>query len=241
MARGLDANGASQVFIIGRHLDKLSEIANSAINKSIIPVQGDISSKESLAACAAKIAEKTLFVNCVIANAGSTGPTLDDLPKDRTVSLTELYELLWKPSMDTFNDTFLVNSTGMFYTLVAFMPLLDAGNNHSTSPTFKTTIKSQFIATGSIGGLSRKPGIGFAYAGSKAATIHMIKALATCLAPYHLRCNIINPGIYPSDMSAVCLMSLLRTNVSTDHLAGFHGRKGWNTARLYCCRNMPGN
>ena len=217
MARSLDANGAAKVYIIGRRHEKLDEVAASAVNKSIIPLQGDVSSKDSLGACAAKIAAETPFVNVVIANSGSTGPTLNGLPKDRTPSITEVYEYLWKPSMEEFNDAFTVNSSAMFYTLVAFLPLLDAGNKHPASPAISAGIKSQFIATASINGLSRKPGMGFAYTGSKAAAIHMIKTLATWMVPYDIRCNVINPGIYPSDMSAVSIHELpILSNRSKD-------------------------
>ena len=131
------------------------------------------------------------------------GPTLDALPKDRTPSLEELHSFLWNTSMETFNDTFMINSTAMFYTMLAFLPLLDAGNKHPSSPTIKTGVKSQFIATSSIGAFSRKPGAGFAYAGSKAAVIHMVKQLSTNLVPYQIRANVIAPGIYPSVMSDV--------------------------------------
>jgi NAD(P)-dependent dehydrogenase (short-subunit alcohol dehydrogenase family) len=131
------------------------------------------------------------------------GPTLDGLPKEPTPSLEEFHSFLWNTSMESFNDTFMINSTAMFYTMLAFLPLLDAGNKHLSSPTLKTGVKSQFIATSSIGAFSRKPGAGFAYAGSKAAVIHMVKQLSTNLVPYHIRANIIAPGIYPSDMSNV--------------------------------------
>jgi len=144
-------------------------------------------------------------VNVVIANSGVTGPDLSALPKDRVPSISELQSLLWKPSMEEFNTTFMANSTAVFYTLTAFLTLLDAGNTHPDSPTLKNGVKSQFIATSSIGAFSRKPGMGYAYAGSKAAVIHLVKQLSTGLVPYHIRVNCLAPGIYPSDMSAVRL------------------------------------
>ncbi|KIV98507.1 uncharacterized protein PV09_09684 [Verruconis gallopava] len=201
MARSLDANGAAKVFIIGRRAEKLHEVASLAINKNIIPIQGDISSKESLSSCVAKIKTETEFVNCVIANHGAQGPTLNELPKDRTPSLDEMYRHLWKPSMEDFNQAFEVNTTGAFYMMVAFLPLLDAGNKHRLSPTLETGVKSQFIITGSISGFSRRPGMGFAYSASKAGAILMMKQISTMMVPYEIRCNVFNPGIYPSDMS----------------------------------------
>jgi len=105
--------------------------------------------------------------------------------------------------MEEFTEAYNINTTSMFYTLLAFLPLLDQGNKSEKSPTLSTGIKSQFIATASIGAFSRRPSMGFAYAGSKAAVIHMMKQCATCLVPYEIRANIIAPGVYPSDMSTV--------------------------------------
>jgi NAD(P)-dependent dehydrogenase (short-subunit alcohol dehydrogenase family) len=203
MARALDANGASKVYIIGRRFDKLEEVAAQAINKTIIPIKGDVSVKESLAECAARVAKETPFVNVVIANSGSQGPTVNELPTDRELTLAEFHEFLWKPTYPEFNEAFEINSTAMFFTMVAFLPLLDAGNNHESSPTVKTGVKSQFIITGSISSMSRRPKMGFAYSASKAAANLMMKQISTMMVPYHIRANIINPGIYPSDMSAV--------------------------------------
>lgn len=171
MAQCLDANGASKVFIIGRRLERLEEVAAHAVNRSVVPIQGDMSSKASLSECVAKVEAQTPFVNCVIANHGAQGPTVNDLPKDRAPSLEELQKFLWQPSMEEFNEAFAVNATGAFYMMVAFLHLLDAGNNHEASPTQESGVKSQFVITGSIGGFSRRPGMGFAYSASKAAAV----------------------------------------------------------------------
>jgi NAD(P)-dependent dehydrogenase (short-subunit alcohol dehydrogenase family) len=105
--------------------------------------------------------------------------------------------------MSHFNQAFEVNTTACFYTLVAFLPLLDEGNRseHGT----RIGVKSQFIVTGSIAAFSRRPGMGFAYAGSKIAAIHIVKQLATMMADWRvdIRANCFCPGVYPSDMSKV--------------------------------------
>ncbi|KAH6673043.1 hypothetical protein B0J14DRAFT_592247 [Halenospora varia] len=202
MAKALDANGAAKVYIIGRRLEKLQEVAALAMNNSIIPLQGDITSKESLQQIAEKIKSEVPYVNTVIANSGTMGPTLDLLPKSPTPSLAQFHEFLWNTPMSEFNETFMINSTAMFYTFLAFLPLLDAGNSHVESPTKKTGVKSQFVVTSSIGAYSRRPGAGFAYAGSKAAVVHMVRQMSTMMCPYGIRVNSIAPGIYPSDMSA---------------------------------------
>lgn len=42
MVKTLDANGASKVFIIGRRKEELQEIAAGAVNKTVVPIQGDV-------------------------------------------------------------------------------------------------------------------------------------------------------------------------------------------------------
>lgn len=140
------------------------------------------------------------FVNAVVANSGATGPNLYGLPKDRKPTLDEVQKYLWDTTRDQFNEAFEVNTTACFYTFVAFMKLLAKGNESSVSK----GVKSQLIVTSSIGSFARKPGMGFAYAASKAATNLMMKQLTTMLAEWRLdiRANVFCPGIYPSDMSA---------------------------------------
>lgn len=108
---------------------------------------------------------------------------------------------MWEPSIESFSQTFTVNTAGTFFTAVAFLALLDAGNRrrHVAEP------KSQFIAVSSISGFNRNVPGGFAYGASKAATIQMGKQFATLLAPYGIRSNVIAPGsetllhyIYPT-------------------------------------------
>lgn len=77
------------------------------------------------------------------------------------------------------------------------MGLLDAGNKKGN-----VEQKSQVIATSSIGGFNRNVPGGFAYGQSKAATTHMMKQLATNLAPFGIRSNILVPGLFPSELAA---------------------------------------
>lgn len=134
-------------------------------NKSIVPIQCDITSKDSLAAAAAKIQEISRFVNAVVANSGATGPDLYGLPKDRKPTFEEVQKYLWDTPMSDFNQAFEVNTTACFYTLVAFLGLLNEGNKSEVAKSLGVT--SQFIVTTSIGAFGRRPGMGFAYAASK--------------------------------------------------------------------------
>jgi NAD(P)-dependent dehydrogenase (short-subunit alcohol dehydrogenase family) len=77
----------------------------------------------------------------------------------------------------------------VWYTIIAFLGLLDTGNKKGN-----VEQKSQVIATSSIGSFNRTVPGGFAYGQSKAATTHMMKQLATSLAPLGIRSNILAPG-----------------------------------------------
>ena len=172
-AKALATNHASKVYVLGRRLSALEATAAHSPDV-IIPIQCDITSKDSLAAAAYHVGKDSGFVNCVIANSGATGPNMYGLPKDRKPTLQEVQKYLWDTPMTDFTQAFEVNTTACFYTLVAFLELLGKGNESEVSRS--AGVKSQFIVTGSIGAMSRKPGMGFAYAGSKMAVSSFFKS-----------------------------------------------------------------
>ena len=122
-----------------------------------------------------------------MANSGITGPTLKGLEKG--ASLAEFRNHLWNWDMSDFTQTFALNTTAAFFTVVAFLELLDKGNKAGN-----VEQKSQVICISSAGAFNRVPMAGYAYAGSKAAAVHIMKALATTLVPYDIRSNVLAPG-----------------------------------------------
>lgn len=146
-----------------------------------------MTSKSDLAAAADHVAAKSGYVNLVVANSGVNGPTLRNLKQD--ASLTEFRDYLWNWDADACNETYAVNTTGAFYTVVAFLELLDKGNKAGNVEQM-----SQAICVSSAGAFSRVLSSGYPYAGSKAAIIHIMKQLATRLAPFGIRSNVLAPG-----------------------------------------------
>jgi NAD(P)-dependent dehydrogenase (short-subunit alcohol dehydrogenase family) len=59
-----------------------------------------------------------------------------------------------------FSSVFRVNNTGVFYTVVALLPLLEAGNAKGN-----VEQKPQVIATSSVASFNRAAFSGFAYSG----------------------------------------------------------------------------
>ncbi|RYN71953.1 hypothetical protein AA0117_g9119 [Alternaria alternata] len=194
IAQALEANGAI-VYILGRRQEVLEKAANTAKHGNIYYLQTDVTSKSDLSAAVDHIASKSGYVNLVVANSGITGPTLKGLEKG--ASLAEFRSHLWNWDMNDFTQTFALNTTAAFFTVVAFLELLDKGNKAGN-----VEQKSQVICISSAGAFNRVPMAGYAYAGSKAAAVHIMKALATTLVPYDIRSNVLAPGLYPSEMTA---------------------------------------
>ncbi|KAE7996944.1 hypothetical protein FH972_001620 [Carpinus fangiana] len=195
MAKGLADNGASKVYIIGRREETLRQAAK--YHESIIPLVGDVTSKESLEAAAQKVKQETGYINLLVANAGITGPMLDKLKPRHTVA--EFVKYVSQVPMQDFTEVYNMNCTATFYTVIAFLNLLDEGNNRGS------LVKSQVIATASTASFLRNPRAGFAYCSSKAALVGMIKSFATFCVPFGIRFNVIAAGLFPSELSTPLL------------------------------------
>ncbi|KAK2757117.1 hypothetical protein FQN54_005087 [Arachnomyces sp. PD_36] len=203
MAQALAANGASKVYIIGRREHKLTEAASSSPKPgTIIPIVGDVGSKDSLQNAYDQISASTTHIDLLVANSGVMGP-LGMPQKGEGASLAEIREHLWNIPMEQFTNTAHVNVTGAFYTAVAFLPLLEEANKRRPADAGPNVPRPQIIVTTSIAGFMRamNPAMSYAYSSSKAAANHLVKQLSTALAGHQIRVNGISPGLYHSEMS----------------------------------------
>ena len=200
MAKSLSANGASKVYILGRRLSALQSASQSAPN--LIPIQCDVTSYSSLKSAVDKITAETGYINLLICNAGVADPASKNF--DPTLSLKENRERMLTPeAMEGMNRTFETNVTGAYYTMVAFLDLLEEGNKRALRGGWGKpereggdvlSVQSQVIFTASIAAYSRHAASGPAYAGSKAAVVQLVKQASSGLARYGLRVNAIAPG-----------------------------------------------
>ncbi|KAL3441451.1 short-chain dehydrogenase [Aspergillus insuetus] len=213
MARALAHNGAHKVYILGRRLDVLEKAAQE--HPGIIPLRCDVTSKHDLQSAVDQITAEVGYVNLVIANSGSIGPSVRFSP---TASIPELRETLFTNfSMDEMNETLNLNITAAFFTMTAFLELLDAGNRHALQSGFGRpitdgsdvpSIQSQVIFTTSISAFSRRHWTSSPpYLTSKAAIMQVTKHASTQLARFGIRVNAIAPGIYPSDLASVLIQN----------------------------------
>ncbi|KAI0671114.1 NAD-P-binding protein [Trametes maxima] len=200
IAKALEHNGAI-VYIVSRRLGVLETAARENSRRgNLIPLQGDVTSRESMQAVADKIRQKHGFVNLLVNNAGIAKSFLPKLPGPGEVDMKKYQELLWNAgSPHEFSGAFDVNVTSVWYCAVAFLDLLDAANKRGNMP----GVSSQIISVTS-GGAFRKDDKVFSvpYTLSKSAATHLGKMLAHFLKDWKIRSNVVAPGIFPSEMTA---------------------------------------
>lgn len=134
----------------------------------IIPIQGDITNRESLLAMVEIIKARHGYIDLLINNAGiarnlyahplpsptdvsphNHQPSLTSAPSSSCpVSIKAFQNALWGTgSPDDFAETFATNVTAIYYTTVAFLDLLHQGNIR----------RQEFELPGGQGALSRPP------------------------------------------------------------------------------------
>ncbi|KAI0198531.1 short chain dehydrogenase [Astrocystis sublimbata] len=198
ITKALIANGASKVYILGRRLNKLQEAASGIGNPNVVPVSCDVTSVEALKAAALQVEKESGFVNLLVCNSGIGGP-FGKKPEPET-SLDDFASANLAVPIEDYTHTFTANTSAVWYTTMAFLKLLGAGNTRAN-----VEQKSQVVAISSIGGFNKVNTGGFAYGQSKAACTHLIKHLSLVLPQWDIRANLICPGLYPSQMSAQAL------------------------------------
>lgn len=201
MAKALANAGARRVYILSKRQAVLEEAAKT--HESLRPLVCDVGSKASLQAAVDAIAAEVGHVNLVVANAGVVGPAARF---QEGASVAEVRRQLFDDvSMDEFTHAFHVNVTGAYFTMLAFLELLDAGNKAALQGGFGEplggkgegdvpSIQSQVIFTSSIAAYSRARLSAPAYSGSKSAIAHLAKHASSNLAPYGIRVNALAPG-----------------------------------------------
>ncbi|KAI0889659.1 NAD(P)-binding protein [Annulohypoxylon maeteangense] len=206
MAKALAGAGAKKVYLLGRRKAVVESAA--AQNPIFTPIVCDITSKESLQSAVDLITNDVGYVNLLVANSGTIGPTKSFNPD---LTIQELRKHLFEGvSMGEFTETFHTNVTATYFTMLAFLELLDAGNKNALKGGFGAPIEegsnvpsvpSQVIITSSVSAYSRDRISPPAYSGSKSAITHLVKHASTNLAKYEIRVNAMAPGIFPSELA----------------------------------------
>jgi NAD(P)-dependent dehydrogenase (short-subunit alcohol dehydrogenase family) len=200
ISRTLLTYGAAKVYILGRRLDTLT--AASTANPGLIPLQCDITSKDSLQAAVDHVTRDVGYINLLVANSGILGPTATFSASQTVAQMRQ--NMFTNTPMEDFTHTFQVNSTATYFTLLAFLELLDAGNAHAVQnggfgkPVKQGSkvpgIQSQVLVTSSVGAYLRDGTVVPAYMASKSALVALVKQASSGLAGVGVRVNALAPG-----------------------------------------------
>ncbi|KFX92809.1 hypothetical protein O988_07113 [Pseudogymnoascus sp. VKM F-3808] len=189
-AQALIANGA-RVYIVSSDREALIQTAESlraSQGGSIIPIVCDVTKKEDLIHLVGQIEKRERYgVNLVVAAAGSEG-VRGTAPN---MNAKELQQMLFAEDQTNWISTFNTNVSAMYFTTVAFLPLLQKCSSGGDA-------QPSVIVVASMSGLQSRLSGYFSYSASKAATIHLSKMMAYEFKEFNVRVNCIAPGYFPS-------------------------------------------
>ena len=100
-----------------------------------------MTSKPSLQNAVDTITKEIGYVNLVIASLGDLGPTNTFNIKTKIQDLRR--NLFDEVSMESFTASFNLDLTGAYFTMLAFLELLDAGNKYALEGGFGAPLKAK--------------------------------------------------------------------------------------------------
>ncbi|EGY22433.1 short chain dehydrogenase/reductase family [Verticillium dahliae VdLs.17] len=149
ITKALVANGAT-VYILGRRGDVLRQAAQSIGVEAVKPVICDVTSKASLTSAVNVISADTGYINLLICNAGISGPQTHLPSSEHQISVEDFSRVNMDVSIEDYTRTFRANVVATWYTTMAFLRLLDAGNRKGN-----VRQKSQVVAITSIAAFNK--------------------------------------------------------------------------------------
>lgn len=184
----------------------------------------DVVDQRSVKEAVERIQKETGYVDVLINNAGVLGPT-NGGSLYKANSIEEMRDAMLQGFDGNEWDTALkINAQAVIGVSAAFLPLLEAANTRrgwaagkvegdgnprkqDTSALEKIGANkdddrmAHIITTTSVASFMRYCTAGLAYNASKSAAAHLSKMMASFLAPWGIRSNVIAPGPYPSEMT----------------------------------------
>ncbi|KAF2273277.1 short chain dehydrogenase/reductase family [Westerdykella ornata] len=193
----LAVNGA-KVYIVGRTKEKLNrvvEVYSKGIPGQIIPIVGDVSSKEGVQNILKEVESREKYLDILVNNAGIAAPKADTSGEKAPEEAVD--QFFNSTTVDQWTEVYATNVVGPFMMATAFLPLLAKSTEaqHGWSATV--------VNITSISGTIRISQGHFSYNASKGAAVHLNKLLAAEIAKagIKVRVNAIAPGVFPSEMT----------------------------------------
>lgn len=170
---------------------------DSADGGAIIPIGPcDVTKKDDLEKLVRDLGAKEKYIHLLMCNAGIGGPKAEPEAADAS----ELKKTLWEnESVDDWNATFNTDVTSVYFTTVAFLPLLQAGLKPAGP---LDQFVPSVITTSSMSGQMRHAQGHFSYNAAKGATVHLTKMMSAEFQQTGIRVNSVAPGYFPSEMTA---------------------------------------
>jgi NAD(P)-dependent dehydrogenase (short-subunit alcohol dehydrogenase family) len=137
-----------------------------------------------------EVEQRESYINLLITNAGISGPKTEADSEDAS----ELKKNLFSETFSQWSDTFNTNVSAVYFTTVAFLPLLQAGKETHGH------LSASVIVISSMSGIMRHAQGHFSYNAAKGATIHLAKLMSFEFKKAGIRVNSIAPGYFPSEM-----------------------------------------
>ncbi|KAK5168465.1 hypothetical protein LTR04_006725 [Oleoguttula sp. CCFEE 6159] len=194
--QALAANGA-KVYITGRRVEALETAAKEHSPEGsgqIIPLGPcDVTKKDDLERIVKELERKEKYINLLICAAGISGPKAE--PDEEKAS--DLKAKLWdNESVEEWNTTYQTDVTAVYFSTVAFLPLLQAGTEAHGH------LSASVIVISSMSGIMRHAQGHFSYNTAKGGTVHLTKLMSAEFQKLGIRVNSIAPGYFPSEMTA---------------------------------------
>ncbi|KAF9534460.1 short-chain dehydrogenase [Crepidotus variabilis] len=204
IAQGLAAANA-KVYITGRRLDVLEKIAKEWSGQAggqILPLQMDVTDKESIIKAKKYIEETEGKLHILVNNAGQVGPKSlfmhDPVAPEKKDAETLGLALFNNEDFASWGQLLEINLSSIFFVSTAFLGLLAKGSEDVEH------FWSSIVNTTSISGIMKQAQAHFCYNSAKAAASHLTRLLSTELALNRIpvRVNAIAPGVYESEMTS---------------------------------------
>lgn len=153
----------------------------------------DVTKKEDLEKAYQELSSKEKYLNLLVTSAGQSGPKAEPDSEDAT----EIKKKLWEnETVEAWNETYSADVTSVYFTVVAFLPLLQAGSDVFGH------LSASVITISSMSGLMRHAQGHFSYNAAKGATVQLTKLMSGEFQKLRIRVNSIAPGYFPSEMTA---------------------------------------
>ena len=175
------AKGGAKTVLFGRHLEKLEKVADECrrYTKDVLPLEVDVSSRESVNAGVGRVLEKYGRVEILMNNAG-----IESRLKPGESFFNDLFD---KQDEETYLSFYRIHAWGHYNMNLACVPsMMENRFGRVVNTTSVTGIHGNYSTPG--------------YTASKGAAITQTKAFALKYGKYNITFNAIAPGMVDTPM-----------------------------------------